>query len=103
MVIALIIIIAVMIKASAGGYLPNVKESEWSYSHGPWRYTFLFYESPIYKLRIGLSSAFLFLIYSAISSFLSIFFKLNRANIVIFTGSFVILWLSFYYLYWLID
>lgn len=75
----------------------------WDMNHGPWRYTFFFYDLPRYKLSLSLSYTFLLLIFSTLMSFLSILLRFSRCSVIVFAICFSALWLSTYYLYWLID
>jgi hypothetical protein len=107
MITALGLIAAVMIYAKVNGYLPEGPWGEWPENHGPWHRTFwlrfLDPVPPIVYLKTGLLYAFQSLIFSVMTSFLSLLVKFSLFRGAIFICSILVNGLSFYYLYWLID
>lgn len=100
---ALGLIALVLTYATINGYLPVGPWGEWPNNHGPWRYTFIFTDLPVFKLRMGLVYSFISLMGSVTFSTLSFILKPSiskGAILVVCILSFV---LSINYLYWLID
>jgi len=103
LIFGIILIVGVLVYSLIIGEWPFQYWNNWPLNHGPWRYTFFLYDSPRYKLRIGLECAFLLLTFSVKVSFIATLIKFSKLTIATYAGSFITFWLAMYYLYWLID
>ncbi len=103
LVFAIGLIIVVIVQAMVGGHLPEGAWGEWPNLHGPWRYIFFNYDSPIYQLRTRLLSAIMLFVGAVVLSAVSLVLKPNISRVLTFGGSFACLWLTMHYLFWLID
>jgi len=97
---AFLLITWVMVSSLIQGDWPFEYWNDWSLNHGPWRYDFGIIPNP---RRYHLSDAFMLLMASVGISACSLFFSLKRFPVTIFALNVIALWLSFKYLYWLID